>query len=102
MDPREALQVLTATVCRCLRNDQYNRALQSQRECEAVEALSKHVSTTLLLELEAQELLGLVRKPGEKSQRGCSHAELMADVIDAYGSVGMEGVCCATKAAAKQ
>lgn len=102
MDAREALRELTATVCRCKRGDQYNRALQSQRECEAVETLSRHISTTLLIELEAQELLGLARKPGEKSQRGCSHAELMADVIDAYGSVGMEGVCCATKAAAKQ
>ena len=98
MDAREAIQVLTATVCRCQRGDQFNRALQSQRECEAVEVLSKHVSTTLLLEMEAQELLGLARKPGEKSQRGCSHAELMADVIDAYGAVGIADVCCVTKA----
>ena len=101
MEAREAIQVLIATVCRCQRGDQYNRALQSQRECEAVESLSKHISTTLLLELEVQELLGMARNPGDKSHRGCSHAELMADVIDAYGSVGMEGVCCATKAAAK-
>lgn len=101
MEAREAIQVLTATVCRCQRGDQYNRALQSQRECEAVAALSAHISTTLRLELEAQELLGLARKPGAKSQRGCSHAELMADVIDAYGSVGMAGVCCATAEAAK-
>ena len=100
MDAREAIQVLTSTVCRCQRGDQYNRALQSQRECEAVETLSKHVSTTLLLELEAQELLSLARKPGEKSQPGCSHAQLMADVIDAYGAVGMAGVCCAVKEAA--
>lgn len=101
MDVRQAIQTLTATVCRCQRGDQYNRALQSQSECEAVEVLSKHISTTLLLELEAQELLGLARKPGAKSHRGCSHAELIADVIDAYGSVGMAGVCCATAEAAK-
>ena len=99
MEAREAIQVLTATVCRCQRGDHLNRALQSEKECEAVEAISKRISETLLLEMEMQELLALARKPGAKSHRGNTHAELLADVIDAYGSVGMADVCCAIKAA---
>ena len=99
MEAQEAIQVLTATVCRCQRGDRFNRALQSQKECEAVETLSKRISETLQIELASQELLGLARKPGAKSQRGNTHAELLADVIDAYGSVGMADVCCAIKAA---
>ena len=89
MEAREAIQVLTATVCRCHRGDMLNRALHSERECEAVQALSRHISTTILIEAEAQEILNLARKPGAKSQPGCSHAQLIASVIETYGQVGL-------------
>jgi hypothetical protein len=89
MEAREAIQVLTATVCRCQRGDMLNRALHSDRECEAVQALSAHISTTMLIEAEAQEVLNLARKPGAKPQPGCSHAQLIASVIEAYGQVSL-------------
>ena len=100
MEAREAIQVLTATVCRCQRGALLDRALHTESECEAVAVLSKHISTTMLLEIEAQELLGLARKPGAKPASG-SHAALIASVIEAYGSVGMKEFDEAVKSIAK-
>lgn len=96
MEAREAIQVLTATVCRCQRGDRLNRALQSQYETEAVKVLTEHISTTMLIEIEVQELLGLARKPGAKPLAG-SHAGLIAEAIEAYGSVSMKGLDEAVK-----
>ena len=98
MEAREAIKVLSLAVCRCQNGDHINRALHAAEEIEACSALSLHIGESMMLELEAQELLLKCSKPGGKVRSGPA---LLSDVIAAYGEVSMASAAESAKGAAK-
>ena len=86
MDVRQAITTLSLAVDRCKSGDRVSRALHAQEEVDACNAISAYIGNTLMLEMEAQELLAKVSKPGGKAR---AMPLLLGDVLSAYGDLSV-------------
>ena len=98
MNVREAIKTLSLAVDRCNRGDHINRALHAAEEIEACSAISLHIGESMMLEMEAQELLAKCAKPGAPMRSGLS---LLTDVLAAYGDVSFANAAEGAKACCK-
>ena len=99
MEVREAIKTLSMAVQRCKDGDQISRALHAAEEVEACNAISAYIGESLMLEVEAEELLAKMSKPGAQPR---SMPLLLGDIITAYGDISVASMREGIKSVAPQ
>jgi len=99
MEVREAIKVLSMAVERCKSGDFVSRALHASEEIEACTAISLYIGETLMLEMEAEELLAKISKPGAQRR---SMPLMLGDILTAYGDISVASIKDGVKTVAPQ